>query len=123
LGNIGCRIEHIHGQAHAVGGGLSDLLGIKLNLVLQLRDELFDLLVATAELFVRNLILSEDVLDSLRLLFNARSNENYCCNLGNNGNSLDALILDGLVQVLRLIHNRLLQIESGCELLDLAHTP
>jgi hypothetical protein len=51
------------------------MLCIKLNFVFQLGDKLFHLLVAVAKLFVRNLVLLQNVLDGLRLVLESGSDE------------------------------------------------
>jgi hypothetical protein len=68
-------MDDVHWELHAVTSGVSDMLCIKLNFVFQLGDKLFHLLVAVAKLFVRNLVLLQNVLDGLRLVLESGSDE------------------------------------------------
>jgi hypothetical protein len=63
-------LNAINWQIESVSSLVGNLLGIKLNLTLKLRNKFFDLLIAAAKLFVGNLINLKDLLDSLRLLLN-----------------------------------------------------
>lgn len=114
-------LDTVYGQVESVCCLVCDLLGIKLDLALELRDKLFDFLVAATQFLVGHLIHLEDLLDALGLLFNSGSNEDDSSNFSSDADALDALILYLLVYLICLVDSGLLQVESGGHLLDRAH--
>jgi hypothetical protein len=114
-------LDAVNGQVESVCCLVRDLLGVQLDLALELRDKFFHFLVAAAQFLVGHLIYLEDLLDALGLLLNSGSNEDDGSNFSSDADALDALILYLLVYFICLVDSWLFQVESGGHLLDCAH--
>lgn len=115
-------LDAVDGQVESVCCLVRDLLGIKLDLALELRDKFFHFLVAATEFLVGHLIHLEDLLDALGLLLDPGSDEDDSSDFGSDADTLDALILYLFVYLISLVDSGLLQVESGGHLLDCAHS-